>query len=399
MPFQNNSIESEYNYLSGSIQDAIKAEISNYEKFNPIFLENFTQKKNIKNYKVIYKEALDKKIDLVITGYFIEKNDKISIVFKVIDILTERMKIVYERTGNSGIEILDLVKLSTQELLKKMDVEITPYPEDISKELRSKQLKTLSADDKEFLIVIGMGTTFSSIGSIETKKGNDSNDSQYQQNSNKFKFSPVNPKIDFEIYGHKNNNYHGFGMILSLPFIYNFSSYLLDTYLSLNYSLGFKKDHFFSWGLSFFVLKYAKEYSYSNYDIMGILFGLSFNYRFMSQKYPFFVETGFNLYPSFLQLLQSQEYQNQGGPKPFHVVVGSYVSKNTILFPLTFNFGTGYFFNKEFGIFIKNTLYFINVKNYVSSSGNTNIKYFDFGSELAIGSDISFGVIYKNVFK
>jgi len=397
MPLQNNSLGLDSDFISTIIQDSIKAEISSYTKFSPVFLEEVSAKHNVTDYKEIYKDSFDNKIDLIITGFYFEKDGKVSIMFKVVDVLTDRMKIVYENSGTSGLEILDLVRVSTLELLKKMDSEIVPYPEDISRDLRNKQTDVLSGFEKEYMVLFGVGINYSGLGIIQNETGTDTNDSGYQIASNKYKQSPVNPGIDFEIYGKYKQNYYGFALDLQLPFIFNFSTKLFRTNLFSGFNFGYLKEHIFNWSIGMSITNFEKAYTGDYYQIFNMNFGLAFNYRYLPQKYPFFVEGGIIIYPSFLQSLL-KERGNSNGPKPFYITVNNYYTENSMAIPVSINIGSGYFFNNEFGIFIKNTLYFISMDNYFIEN-NDSSKIHDFGTDFEVGFDFSIGIIYKNIFK
>ena len=403
LSFYKTDILNKYYILNDSIDDKKMKIIRRilfsigYKKFIPILLKDISQKENITDYREIYHLVFIKGIDLIITGHYIEKNEKIRITFKVMDVLTERMKIVFDKTGEAGYEVFDIILSSTRELIKKMNENITSYPDKVNQIIREKQSRIIAGDQKERFIFFNVGIVYSGMGFI-----NQVTEIKHNINIASLKNSyinSVNPLFKFEIYGNYKNNYFGFGFKFLIPFVYFVPNMMMHSDVSLSFIFGYKKEYFFDWSLKVLYMGFQKYGDFEEKQIMMFYLGIGFgfNFRYMPKKHPFFIEAGVTLLPPKIPYTNPENQTN--GPVPWNITTGTISEKNWI-FPVIFQTGVGYFFNKDFGIYIRNALYFMNISyEEISHYDEYEKKREYYGEDIGVGFDIEIGVVFKGIFR
>jgi hypothetical protein len=367
-----------------------------YVRFIPLYYYEIFPNENIKSENEIINRAYSKKIDLIISGHYIENNNQIKITFKVLDVISERMKIIYSKTGKSTFNTFDLILDSTREFVQKIFDEIKPYPGSINFILKDKKSRLIAEDTKEIFLYLNTGILYSGFGfyNFVNKNIDDFN----LKNSKNIYYSSINPLFNMEIFGNYKKNYYGFGFKFVIPFVYMLPNLHMRTELAFAFLFGLKKEFFFNWNFKIFYIG-ASKFKDDSTQILSVFYlglGLGFNFKYMPVKYPFFVETGFTIVPP--KFNYSNQNKNSGGPSLWNVTTDYISDKNWIL-PVILNNAIGVFIKNNFGLYLKNSLYFmyISYEKQYDENNETYLKYY--GEDFGICFDIEFGMVFKGVFK
>jgi len=373
--------------------------------FFPVELKDLSLNENITDYNEIFKTILSKSIDLIISGYYYEDAEKIVITFKVIDVLTDRTKITYINYGESGHNVFDVIIDSTNKFIDKMHKEIIPYTGKMSKFLRDKQSRLIAGEEKEIFLFFNFGIFYNSMSFANIIRVENA-DFDLGNKRNKYinGFSSI---FNFEIYGSYKKNYHGFGISFNIPFVYQLPNLQTTERFTIGYIFGFKKKFFFSFlgGMYFKSFSIFESFNYNRIEViyLGVLLG--FQFKFIPINYPFFIQAGaYFVLPKF----NIEGLKRIDGPSIWDIVTKSnynsypgIVNKNNWILPVMANFGCGYFFNKEIGIYFNTTFYTMyivyNVYERIYNSNQGKLSYY--GENFSLNFDIEFGVVYKAIFR
>ncbi len=367
---------------------------SKFKKFIPVLVNELDEEKNITDYKDIYKKAFYNGIDLIIHGFYFTNNGKIVITFKILDVITERSKIVFTKSGTGEYKTFDIILDSSRDFIQKMYDNIIPYPENISLRLKEKQNLLIIGEEKERFIIFNIGVLYNG-GVFINKKNYNINNVDLQNKYNIYSNS-VSPTFNFEIYGNYKKNYYGFGFSFIIPFIYFLPNLHMYSNVSIDFLFGYKKEFFFSWGIKLIYLgfnKYANDGVGKEFDVFYMGIGFSFVFKYLPKKYPFLIEAGICLIPPKFPYISSN---NSPGPVFWNINTG-YVNEANWVFPVIFQFGAGYFFKDNMGIYLRTHINFLNVcyEHYIEDESRVVI----YGEDFSIFYDIEFGIIIKGIFK
>lgn len=370
----------------------------NYKKFLPVLLDEINIPDDVADYRKIYDKAFSNKIDLIISGFYIEYEGKIRITFKVMDVLTERMKIVYSKTGESGYGIFDVILNSTKEFINKMYEDINAYPPDINRMLREKQSRIIAGDVKETFIFFNVGINYLGTGFYNVVN-KDPNKLDLTSTSNRY-MNGISPTFKIEIYRNYKNKYFGFGFKFLIPFIYNLKNMQMGSEVKISFLLGLKKQFFFDFSIKMYYMNYSKFFSSEDFRSVSMFymgFGFGFDFRYMPKRFPFFIEAGLTILPPKGPFGNIGEESN--GPT-FWSITANTAHEKSWIFPIVFHHGVGYFFDENFGIYLRNNLYFLYVvyDNYEWRENDERV-YKYYGEDIAARFDIEVGIAFRGVFK
>lgn len=409
--FENINNNEEYNYIKDTISDALKASLYKIEKFEPYLLENVNKDLKEASYDYIIKYALTEKFDVLIRGHYYISEEKIRINFSVIDTLSGRLKISYDKESETGIEIFNIIKIASNILSEKMDKEINPYPQEIAEKKRRERLAARNIES--LMIVNGIALyNFSIFDNKENKV--------FKNNT---LFHSVSTIIGTNFYFElpDKRTYLGFEFSISVPVIAP-SILIPNLKMELNFIYSFKKRHFFGLGYSLFlsindneIIEFYKDnnISYSLEQIF-IFYPVSFIIKYgfhINEKN--IIEISSTIYPPFWpdennvyitggwEKTQLQSVNNISVKYSFNIIGSNHgqfnVYNNSKIIPVDFIFSY-YFYPVEkigFSISTKINIIYINFNIPPNSFGISSI---NFGELFIPVISVSFGISLKDKY-
>jgi len=401
MPFQNNSITDENSFIKDIISDSIK----NNLLINPILIieEN---KNNIPINSNAVEYALENDIDFIFSGFYFENDNKIIITYKIIDTFSNKLLFLVEKKGESKSKIFDLLNQTSKEILDDLSKVLKIHNDAEKLILKNKLIQEKKIKNNEWIpfLFIKSGINYSGL-KIFNNYSDPSLIPYFNNNSDKNTYENfISPSLDFEIYGKNDSNFVGFGLNALAPINLNIPNFMQYSRIVMSVNYGFKNDFFFLWGL------YANSISFSKYSVNAdsrnkvtvnyFGFGLNFSFRYLPEKYPFFVETGL-----YLQLPSRPILSNNMNPINSILTDYSMIDNKSWFFPVSFDLGFGVFLNKNVGLFINGYFYFLSV-DYNTNLYNSNMdigtsydKNNNLGIDFSFGYNIIFGVTVKTIVK
>lgn len=393
-PFSDNSLEKSSKGLELLISDSIKLEIGSYEQFKPLSVSSLEEYRP-GNSEQLYRIAFDRKADLILTGSYIESGGEVAITFVVIDVLTNRRKIVEYALGRWEEDLFETVRYSVRRLLEIMSAEISPYARDQSEKMRRKQERLLRGLRRELFFTLELGIIYYSrvLSALDRTAGLqlDASENELVNHDGRYSFSLPSPKFRVEVYGKYKKHLLGAMINLAAP---SFSLLNHNRWGgALDFSLGLRGELFFYWGFSYF-----GEYSWRGY--FHNFLGVNFIFKYQPFKYPFFIEGGVIFIPSFGNFILPQGELPRVTINTVRIL--GYTSSKTFLFPLLFNLRGGVFPGKNYGIFWDFEVSFSRYDYYDKARwviiGREDDEYVYMGSDFIFDFHITCGMVFRTAF-
>jgi TolB-like protein len=128
LPFQNKNNVAEYDYLSDVLMDALRAELSeqnkynfaNYDKTNQAFNEIRNNKADVMNFEVTKKIAYQFSADVIITGQYVVSGNELMILLHAVDVISGDIVAVTKVQGELGVNIFNLINTASKDLTNKV---------------------------------------------------------------------------------------------------------------------------------------------------------------------------------------------------------------------------------------------------------------------------------------
>lgn len=404
MNFSNISQNKDNDYIKSIITDNLKTEINLSEKF--IFVDNVLS--DAESFTDLLRKCLNDNIDIIISGYYIEKNGKIYVYYKIIDVFTNLTIMKDEITGDSFIEIIELLRTKSIDLIMKMNKEIKKHPDNDKIGLKMAVEKTLSYNKSLYKdtnnIFITSSALYTGTGFINTERNTDY-DNILKINSNEnsyYNYSTID--YNFQFYKKYINNAYGVGFDFLVPFFYDTKNVFMNTRIGLSTLVGFQKNYYFIIELFFKYSAYKKSFSITNDNLkinMSTI-GFNFNFRYLPENKPFFIEGGLGVGLPFKPTLSIND--NDFNFFDMFGINTNFIDNKSFYFPVNANISGGYFFNDNLGIFTKLTF------DAFAIDYNSNMKYIkiptyfnykmdfsgnNFGIDLGLNFNIIFGLCLK----
>ncbi len=395
VPFQNLSFSENDDYIKYILYDAI---ISFLDKSDNFYIDDSFDKIELSTLKedLIIKMAKMRNISLLISGYFIKINNEIKITLKITDLKSEKVLFIEEfinKDENSlQGDILNSLRNGINKILK-----IDFYKQDII-EIKNQNF-ILNVVNEEFLF-FEMGISYSILSNIVINK-EVTNDFDISSVENNY-FNSIIHYYSLEYYKSYKNSFYGFGLAFSLPFEIDKPKFYADVFCGFSFLFGYKKKFFFKWSIELIsrVLRlYSMKIEYKDkFDLIDSNLGIGFNFRYLSNKYNFFIETGFSLVPT-LNFIKSDKEENMIFNK---IIVNMDTNNNSFLIPVLLNFEIGKFVNQEIGFFIRTVLsfYYFDYSSRFIRKYNDETFYlykWDFGDSFNVNIKIIFGIAFKSL--
>lgn len=398
---------SEYNYISDTVEDMIYIQLNETKKFRPVRINNLTDNTELKAEEIIRLSA-DNDIDLILYSNFIVENDNILLTFTVYDSLAGRVKFVTTEDSFAGLEIFDNLKETASRISEKMLTEIHFYSDEEFNLLKQQQQSNLFGKDKEYFFSFQGGINY--VASPISNLRKDSADVLGEDNrlyEPGYTHSTPNTYLSAEIYGLIGKNYYGFFASTLLPVIV--PEMKLLTTISMGYSFGYNKRHFFKFGASLiydidFVDAYLPvdfnmisdpeglDFQEDDLELMLMTTGLFFSYTFNDYSLPYYFGGGFHFIFSFIQLFY-QSYDAMFAPL---LSVEGYAGEESFVFPLYFFTEGGYYFNDYYGIFGRLFFSFKKVGFYTVVNDYNGQRIYDFlGTGFKADIGITIGITFR----
>jgi hypothetical protein len=401
--FSNNSINNENDYIKEIILDSIKEKI--FE--TGLFEYKYSDNTNDLSITDIYKESLKNNFDYVLSGYYFEKDNKIIINYKFYDLIKNQIFYLKESVYDSNRKILNFIEDNNKEIFDEISKKIK-YHSDFEKIVakNSLSLRYNTFNESRLLLFIKTGIQYSGLGFIN-RDYDDSLTSNFNNRSGKNTYENFfAPFFNFEIYWKKKSSSYGFGFNAIIPVNLNQPNFMQYIRINLSYNWAVYNDYFFMFGLYFNSIsfnKYPEGDWYNNWDyqvkVRYYSYGLNFNFRYMPEKYPFYIEAGIGL-----QLPCRPQLNSEDMLKSF--IIDLNMTKNqSWSFPVSVELGGGYFITKEVGLFLNSYFYVLSIDyntNLQYSNYNPSFKYDkdkNLGVDLGLGYNIIFGMCIKSLVK
>jgi TolB-like protein len=404
LSFDNNSIENEKIFITDIITDSLKKATTAY---NEIKLVNSDDYKNISDAE-IYNKAVLNKVDFILSGYYFDHENTIMINYKLLDVHKKLVVYSNEKTGESSKKIFDIIDNKNNEIIKDilLKVKFHTKKEKIIFDTNYKNEPVKKKEEKwQTFLFFKTGFNYSGLGFIN-RNGDESLKKNFDISAPKNNYyNFIASSFDFEIYGKNKNIYIGFGFKALLPFMFSLQNFMQYEKITLSIINGFANDFFISFGVyvnSINLTKYPENNNNQNqFNINYFGFGLNFAFRYLPEKYPFFVEAGFSIQPPFKPVISGNNFN----PVDSLTISIDYANNQSWFFPLGLDFSGGYFITKQVGLYLEANFYVLSVdynSNFKYSLTKIDMNYNldkNFGVDLGLGYNIIFGVCFKSLVK
>jgi len=155
LPYFNSSNATEYEYLTDTLRDGLRAKLQagdtfNFVSFNAIgdgIKKLRYQKSDLIDEKKAISLALYVKADVVITGKYTVVKDKVMITSNALDVLGEQSVIGSNVNGDAGVEVFELVEKSSNEMAAKIAKEFPSVDKKLLDQLIAKREKTIEKEE------------------------------------------------------------------------------------------------------------------------------------------------------------------------------------------------------------------------------------------------------------
>lgn len=369
--------------------------------YNVITAKELGLDEKMTEYNEIIKKLKKGSVDVIITGYYYEKNEKIAITFKVIDVQTGKLKTVHSTYGESSHNVFDVIYESTFQFVEKIRNQTRKEKRNIDILVRTKQSRIISGEIKENFIFFTYGIMFNTTNFVYRKKY-ETNIIDIASSSNNYNFA-FSPIFNFEFYSSLKENYHGIGINSNIPIVYQLPNTQIVSRFTMSYIFGYKKEFFFDFAAGIFFKYYPKFKEDSDERISTTLLSViaGFTFKYLPKRYPFYIMVGSYFLPPKFNI---NDLRNSNEVSLWNIATRkeekAYVSRFNWITPVILKAGGGLFFNKEIGIYLSSSFYLMHVlyKFYYHDSYD-KVGLNTAGNELSINFDIEFGFVFKNIFE
>lgn len=397
VPFQNCSFSEEYDYIRYIIYDVTL----NFLKDNRDFIieDSFDKiELGVLKEDEIVKKCKLQNISLIITGFFIKIDKDTKVVIKIID-PKKGKTIITEEFINKNIDNLQGDFLNTLKVVFKNIVELN-----VSKENKIKEKNFINNLVSEEFIFLKIGISYSIMPNILINK-DVTNDYDINGFKNNYQ-NNIRCYYNLEYYKLYKDNFYGFGLGFSLPYEINIPRFSNIGFFDFSFVFGYKKIFFFKWSFEvntifFNIYSENPQKSKNKYNINNLNMSSGFNFRYLNDKYNFYIESGFTLIP-FLFGLKSGGENDIGINK---ISISKDINNNSFIVPVILNFEIAKFLNKEVGVFIRTILSFYYFdyysrfyRNWIKDAGEYTYSY-DLGDTFSLNITIISGFTFKTLYK
>lgn len=396
VPFYNASFSEEEDYIIYILYDSALNFLKGEEHFDVQDSFNKVELNFLKEDEII-KRARINNTSFLITGFFIKIDSEIKVTVKIIEVKREKVLFLDEFINKDEKSLQgDLLNSLRKGIKYILDTDLSEH--NIKK--RKGENFILNVVNDEFLFFeIGFSSSiFSTI--LLQKDVTDDYDISSVENNYLINFVFY---YNLEYYKSYKNNFYGIGISLSFPFNIEQPKFYNYYFLELSFLFSYKKIFFFKWALTLsgyvFNIYSMRINNYKdNFSIRSLNWGMDFNFRYLSNKYNFYIGTGFLLVPPlFLKFNDSVDFLFN------EISVSNDINNNSLLIPVLLNFEIAKFINKEVGFFIKTVLsfYYIDYHSRFFWFHNMNVRYeyeWNFGETFSININIIAGFTFKTIF-
>lgn len=355
-----------------------------------------------------------KRVRYVVSGYYSATDEWLKIVFKVYDVVLERYIVIYELNETLENSLFDIVNSGVNELFRQLaekreqGIEFSP---ELSRRARVEQSKFVGELHREFLVLFKFGVLYSPIAfGVRDVKNRGVLDIEHVYNRNIHHFAPT---FDVEFYRSVDLHYFGAGCHVETPLFIQSNNFYSNALTRFYFAFAFRKQFIFKWGFDYYFIMYDKYSADKSMRVQAMLmtFGASFDFTYMPRRFPFYVEGGFTIYPSWIysdeeiaESISRRKSDNSGGdgPAPFKLKLGNdMISRANYIFPIAPRLAAGYFTKSGLGFYLSYSMTLLNTRYddiEVNSSGPTR-QFLYLGDETAIVNKITIGIMYRGVIK
>lgn len=367
------------------------------------------------SFEKIKAAAALKRVNYIISGYYSATDEWLKIVFKVYDVVLERYIVVYELDESLQNSVFDIVNSGVNELFRRLAVrreQGVELPPDLSRRSRVEQSKFVGELSREFMVLFKVGVLYSPIAfGVRDVKNRAVLDIEHIYNRNIHHFAPT---FDVEFYRSFDLHYFGGGCHVETPLFIQSNNFYSNALTRFYFIFAFRKQFIFKWGFDYYFIMYDKYNADKTSRMQTLLmtFGASFDFTYMPRRYPFFVEGGFTIYPSWIysdeQIAENIAQRTPeggsggGGPTPFQLKVGNdIISRANYIIPIAPRLAAGYFTKSGIGFYLSYSLALLQTRYddiRIDNMSSTKGLYY-LGDETAIVNKITLGIMYKGVIK
>jgi hypothetical protein len=374
-------------FIAVAVYDAVIASLNQVEGFVP--REAADNAPDISDATELARYAFNKNHDVFIKGYYFIEGSSIAFNFRVVDVLTGRIRVRYDNSGSTGVEIYSLIRESVAVLVEDMTRTIKPYPKDDYAVARRTRAKKLFRQEMELGFLVDAGITFVAAPNIPLVPVS----AQYNNNYHRFSFS-LAPYIHlamlFETAGKK--HYAGFGVSFDFPaFVFANTWYMQSLDFNLSGYFMINKRLLLGWSLAMMMdVTYLKEVEHK---VFALGTGFSMGWSPYNRKHA--ITGGLLFFPPVVPPAPITESYTQWNPVPNYFKV-NYISSGefdlfnySMLIPVKLVVDYHSYPVNRLGINIRNEIWFIYL-----DMNDTNINW---GRSLTVNISTSVGFSFRNL--
>lgn len=411
--------EDGYYYLKGGLSEEERgaltelfARLSSGSGYTFVALDERLKKEA--SFEKVKAAAALKRVNYVVSGYYSATDEWLKIVFKVYDVVLGRYIVIYELNESQENSVFDIVNSGVNELFRQLaerreqGVELAP---ELSRRSRVEQSKFVGELHREFMVLFKFGMLYSPIAfGVRDVKNRAVLDIEHIYNKNIHHFAPT---FDVEFYRSVDLHYFGGGCHVETPIFIQTNNFYSNALTRFYFAFAFRKQFFFKWGFDYYFIMYDKYSADKSMRVQAMLmtFGASFDFTYMPRRFPFYVEGGFTIYPSWFysdeeiaeNVAQRKSDSSGGdGPAPFQLKVGNdVISRANYIIPVAPRLAVGYFTKSGIGFYLSYSMTFLQTRYDDIKSYNTGptTQFYYLGDETAIVNKITLGIMYRGVIK
>ncbi len=145
LPFVNINKVSKYDYLAGTISDALKSELlktGNFQFIGRADADDMMKKmklaeENLSDEKNIYELSSRLKADVIVTGKYMIIDDKIMIQIEALDVFTKQSAALSTTNGELGLDLFRAIDDSAKDMSGKMADKLKPVDKTYFEQMNS----------------------------------------------------------------------------------------------------------------------------------------------------------------------------------------------------------------------------------------------------------------------
>lgn len=350
-----------------------------------------------------------KRVGYIISGYYSSQGDSLKVVYKIYDMLQSRQVVVYEINESLESTIFDIVNSSVNELFRRLEevrLKEPHYSPELTRREKVEQSKFIGEPAREFMVLFKLGVQYAPIV-FGVRNSNNAAPIDITSVLNR-SLNSFAPTFEVEFYRSVELHYFGAGCRVETPVFVQTNNFYSNSLTRVYFAFAFRKQFFFKWGFDYYFLMYDKYSDDKKEQVQTLLmtFGASFDFTFMPRRFPFYVEAGFTIYPSWIYsdediAANNSQTEGGGGPRPFTVVVGrNRISSANYILPFSPRLGVGYFTKSGIGFFLSYSMTYLQTRydDILFNTSGSDRRYY-LGDETAIINKLTLGVMYRGVIK